>query len=62
MDPTIHASRAFAVPENGGVRLHDVLDLSITNHGTIDHVVNDYGPPTDANTTPNYVLEYPPGA
>lgn len=62
VDPTIHASRTFAVPENGGVRLHDVLDLSITNHGTIDHVVNDYGPPTDANTTPNYVLEYPPGA
>lgn len=60
VDPTIHASRAFEVPVTADVTLHDILDLSITNHGTIDHVVNDYGPPTDANTTPNYVVSYPP--
>ena len=42
-----------------GVKLHDILSLSITNHGTIDHVVNDFGPPTDANTTPVNVVSYP---
>jgi hypothetical protein len=61
VDPTIHASRAFEVPVRPGVRLQDILTLSITNNGTIDHVVNDFGPATDANTSPSNVLEYPPG-
>jgi hypothetical protein len=59
VDPTIHASRAFEVPVTAGVRLHDILSLSITNHGTIDHVVNDFGPATDANTTPVNIVSYP---
>jgi hypothetical protein len=59
VDPSIHASRAFEVPVTPGVKLHDILSLSITNHGTIDHVVNDYGPPTNATTSPSDVVEYP---
>ena len=59
VDPTIHASRAFEVPVTPGVKLHDILSLSITNHGTIDHVVNDFGAPTSANTTPSNVVAYP---
>jgi hypothetical protein len=59
VDPTIHASRAFEVPVTPGVKLHDILDLSITAHGTIDHVVNDVGPPTNANTTPVDIVSYP---
>jgi hypothetical protein len=59
VDPTIHASHAFEVPDRAGVKLHDILDLSITNHGTIDHVVNDYGDPTSAITTTSTVVEYP---
>jgi len=59
VDPTIHASRAFEVPVTPGVKLHDLLALSITNHGTIDHVVNDVGGPTDANTNPSNVVSFP---
>ena len=59
VDPTIHSSRAFEVPVTPGVTLHDILDLSITDHGTIDHVVNDVGPPTNANTTPVDIVSYP---
>jgi hypothetical protein len=59
VDPTIHASRAFEVPVTPGVKLHDILSLSITNHGTIDHVVNDVGPATNANTTPVNIVSYP---
>ena len=61
VDPTIHSSRAFEVPVRPGVRLHDILTLSITNHGTIDHVVNDFGAPTPPDTTRSTVTEYPPG-
>ena len=59
VDPTIHASHAFEVPVTPDVRFHDILDLSITNHGTIDHVINDYGDPTSPNTTTSTVVEYP---
>src|SRR3954454_17303514 len=60
VDPSIHSSHAFEVPVRPGVKLHDLLTLSITDHGTIDHVVNDYGPPTKPDTTPSDVTEYPP--
>jgi hypothetical protein len=59
VDPTIHASRAFQVPVTDGVKLHDILDLSITAHGVIDHVVNDVGAPTPPDTTPVDVVSYP---
>jgi hypothetical protein len=42
-----------------GIKLRDILDLSITNHGTIDHVVDDFGDPTSANTTTGTVVSYP---
>src|SRR5207247_11336153 len=59
VDPTIHASHAFEVPVTSGIKLHDILDLSITNHGPIDHVVNDFGDPTSPNTTTSTVVSYP---
>ena len=59
VDPTIHATHAFEVPVTPGVKLHDILSLSITNHGTIDHVVNDTGAATNANTVPVDVVSYP---
>jgi hypothetical protein len=59
VDPTIHASRAFEVPVTPGVKMHDLLDLSITRHGTIDHVINDVGTPNNADTTPENVVSYP---
>ena len=59
VDPTIHASRAFEVPSTPGVKMHDLLDLSITSHGTIDHVINDVGAPNNADTTPENVVSYP---
>jgi hypothetical protein len=59
VDPTIHASHAFESPVNGGVRWHDLLTLSITNNGTIDHVINDTGAPTPPDTTISPVVSYP---
>ena len=59
VDPSIHATRAFEVPVTPGVKLHDLLDLSITRHGTIDHVVNDVGTPNNADTTPENIVSYP---
>jgi hypothetical protein len=41
------------------VQLHDVLDLTISGNGTIDHIVNNTGPPTTVPNTPNDLLAYP---
>ena len=61
VDPTIHASDAIEVPVTPGVKLHDVLDLSINGAGTIDHVVNGVGASTATlpPTTPVDVVSYP---
>jgi hypothetical protein len=59
VDPTIHASHAFESPVNAGVKWHDILTLSITNNGTIDHVINNTGAPTPNNTTISPVVSFP---
>jgi hypothetical protein len=59
VDPTIHATHGFEVPDTPGVKLHDLLTLSINNSGTIDHVVNAFGPPTPPGTVPVDVVAYP---
>jgi hypothetical protein len=60
VDPTIHATRGFEVPDRPGVRLHHVMTVNL-GAGTIDHVVNDTGAPVDNSNTgvPSYVAEYP---
>ena len=42
----IVAARAFEVPEAPGVRLHSLVTVSLGGNGTITHIVNDSGPPT----------------
>jgi hypothetical protein len=58
VNPSIHATRAFEVPDTPGVQLHDILDLSIAA-GQIDHIVNDTGPPTTLDVVPKYLASYP---
>ena len=60
VDPSIHATRGFEVPETPGVVLNHLLTVNL-GAGTIDHVVNNTGAPvTNANTgIPSYVVRYP---
>jgi hypothetical protein len=60
VDPTIHATRAFEVPVTPGVKLHDLLTVSLGGVGTIDHVVNDTGTAVNsANQGPVNIVSYP---
>jgi hypothetical protein len=60
VDPTIHASRAFEVPVAPGIKLHDLLTVSLGGVGVIDHVVNDFGGPAQGSSTiPVNVVSYP---
>ncbi len=60
VDPSLHATQGFEVPERPGVRLHHVLTVNL-GAGTIDSVVNGVGGPVsnDNTGTPSYVVEYP---
>jgi hypothetical protein len=58
--PTLHASHAFEVPVGPGIKLHDLLTVSLNKAGTIDHVVNDTGGPvTPTDAGPSNVVSFP---
>jgi hypothetical protein len=60
VNPTIHATRAFEVPVRAGVKLHDLLTVSLGGVGVIDHVVNDTGAPAQgAATIPVNIVSFP---
>ncbi len=60
VNPTIHATRGFEVPETPGIRMHHLLTVNLSA-GTIDHVVNNTGAPvtTDAIGVPSFVVSFP---
>ena len=60
VNPTIHATRGFEVPETPGIEMHHLLTVNLSA-GTIDHVVNDTGAPvtTDAIGVPSFVVSFP---
>ena len=60
VNPTIHATRGFEVPETPGIQMHHLLTVNLSA-GTIDHVVNDTGAPatTDAIGVPSFVVSFP---
>jgi hypothetical protein len=60
VDPSIHARRSFEVPVTAGVKLHDLLTVSLGGVGTIDHVVNDTGAAAQgSSTTPVNIVSFP---
>jgi len=57
--PSIHATSAFEVPVNSGVKLHDILTVFLSGFGGIDHVVNDTGAAVDSSNQVTNVVNYP---
>ena len=56
----INAARGFEVPDTAGVKLHDILTVSLGGNGTISHVVNNTGGlASDPGTVPVNLLSYP---
>ncbi|MYW97823.1 hypothetical protein G3I59_46245 [Amycolatopsis rubida] len=58
-NPAVSSYHAFEVPDNGGVKLHSLLTVSLNHRGTITHVVNDTGDVTPDGTKPVNVPNYP---
>jgi hypothetical protein len=60
VNPSLHATNAFEVPKTPGVRMHDLLTVSLNKAGTIDHVINGVGDPvTPTYQGPSDVVAYP---
>lgn len=61
VDPSIHVSHAFEVPNTPGVQMNDLLTINLSGPGTIDHVINDTGGPvSSANPdVASQVVSYP---
>ncbi|GMA86461.1 hypothetical protein GCM10025868_17110 [Angustibacter aerolatus] len=50
------------MPVRAGVRLHDLLTISLNKAGTIDHVVNDTGSAVTPDVQgPSTVVAFPAG-
>ncbi|MEU6194731.1 discoidin domain-containing protein [Streptomyces sp. NPDC047061] len=59
-DPTIVQSNGFQVPTGSGIKMHDLLVISLGGMGQYAHVVNTTGSPTSGtSTTPSKVVQFP---
>ncbi|MET8080306.1 discoidin domain-containing protein [Streptomyces sp. NPDC005303] len=59
-DPSIVQRHGFQVPVRSGVKMHDLLVISLGGKGQYAHVVNDTGAPTSGtDTVPSKVTQFP---
>ncbi|MGI5255230.1 galactose-binding domain-containing protein [Actinacidiphila glaucinigra] len=59
-DPTIRMDHGFEVPVKSGIKMHDVLVVSLGGMGQYDHVINGTGSATSGtSTTPSTVVSFP---
>ena len=64
VDPTLHATQSFEVPNTPGVVMHDLTTVALNkNAGTIDHVIDGQGPKASTATAdvPQTVTSYTNG-
>jgi hypothetical protein len=60
VDPSIVTASGFEVPITPGVRMHNLVTVSLGGNGIIRHVINDTGDEASGvDTIPSYVVSYP---
>ncbi|MFC9057221.1 RICIN domain-containing protein [Streptomyces sp. NPDC057074] len=59
VDPQVTAEHAFEVPNNPNVRFRNMVTVSLGGTGTIRHVVNDRGGPSNSATNVANLVNYP---
>jgi hypothetical protein len=60
VNPSLHATNAFETPTGPGIKMHDLLTVSLNKAGTIDHVINGVGAAvTPDRQGPENVISYP---
>jgi hypothetical protein len=59
VNPALVVDRSFEVPDTPGVKLHDLVSVSLGGVGTIANVVNNTGGTANAATQQRYLVTYP---
>ncbi|MFE4696580.1 RICIN domain-containing protein [Streptomyces sp. NPDC056738] len=59
VNPAVAAEHAIEAPDNAGVRFKDMVTVSLGGTGTIRHVVNDRGGPSNSSTNVADLVSYP---
>ncbi|MFE5138614.1 discoidin domain-containing protein [Streptomyces fagopyri] len=59
-DPTIVQQHGFQVPVKTGIKMHDILVISLGGKGQYAHVINNTGAPTSGtDTVPSKITQFP---
>ncbi|MEV0260184.1 coagulation factor 5/8 type domain-containing protein [Streptomyces sp. NPDC050617] len=59
VNPAVAAEHAFEAPRASGVRFHDMVTVSLGGTGTIHHIVNDTGGPSNSSRNVATLVNYP---
>lgn len=59
VNPQVIAEHAFEVPNNPNVRFRNMVTVSLGGTGTIRHVINDRGGPSNSSTNVANLVNYP---
>ncbi|MFJ1602097.1 RICIN domain-containing protein [Streptomyces sp. NPDC088253] len=56
---SVVADHSFEVPSVSGVKFHDMVTVSLGGVGTISHIINSTGGPSNSSTNVGYLTNYP---
>ncbi|QKW23421.1 RICIN domain-containing protein [Kitasatospora sp. NA04385] len=59
VNPAVVEEHSFEVPNRSGVRFHDMVTVSLGGTGTIAHVINSTGGPSNSSTNVANLVAYP---
>lgn len=59
VNPSVVAERAFEAPDNAGVRFRNMVTVSLGGTGTINHVINNTGGPSNSGSNVANLVAYP---
>ena len=59
VNPSVVADHSFEAPNTSGVKFHDLLTVSLGGVGTITHIINSTGGPSNSSTTVADLVSYP---
>ncbi|WP_431676971.1 RICIN domain-containing protein [Kitasatospora sp. KL5] len=59
VNPSVVAEHAFEAPNRSGVRFHDMVTVSLGGTGTINHVINSTGGPSNSSSNVANLVAYP---
>jgi hypothetical protein len=59
VNSSVVADHAFEVPQVAGVKFHDLVTVSLGGTGTISHIINSTGGPSNSSTNVANLVSYP---